>query len=609
MAKSDAPDIVKLEPAQLEELLAKLKGPLSQELYQLVEKCLRTLQWIMGVIEAKNTTIGRLGRMLFGAKTEKTRGLFTPTAQAPCQGTTAASTTQRPKHKGHGRIGAAAYSGAKVVKVPHPKLRPGDPCPECKKGKLRLLKKPAQIVCITAKSLFEATCYQLDKLRCNLCGKLFTATPPPQAVAGKYDPVVGPLIGYMRFGGGVPHYRLERMQADAGVPIPASTQWELMAQCKEPLQSVYDTLATLAAQGHLFHTDDTHMRVQQLAKKTRATIEASITAATQGQLTGNDLASVLAQELASQTSPAIEAAISLAAKALPTHDNGALAQPQNPAKESSPTPQAQGGTPTQPPAKERTGVFTTGVLSEVDNHTIAIFITGHRHAGENIDKLLARRLAGSPPPIQMCDALSRNPSKEFQTILANCLSHGRRQFVDIAQSFPQQCQHVLEELGKVYQFDAQAKQLKLSAQERLLFHQQHSQKIMDDLRQWMGQQLEQKLVEPNSGLGKAYNYMLKHWGPLTLFLRQAGAPLDNNICERALKMAILHPKNSMSYKTINGALLGDMFMSAIHTCRLCVANPLDYLITIRLHAKEVAKQPTKWLPWNYKDALASADTG
>jgi hypothetical protein len=209
----------------------------------------------------------------------------------------------------------------------------------------------------------------------------------------------------------------------------------------------------------------------------------------------------------------------------------------------------------------------------------------------------------------MCDALSRNPSKEFQSILANCLSHGRRQFVDLAQNFPQPCQHVLESLGEVYQHDAQAKEARLSPAARLLFHQEHSQKVMDDLHQWMSQQLDQKRVEPNSGLGQAFRYMLKHWDPLTLFLRQAGAPLDNNLCERALKMAILHRKNSLGYKTQNGARLGDMFMSLIHTCRLCAANPLDYLNALQCHAKQALAHPTQWLPWNYRQALPPLDSG
>jgi hypothetical protein len=121
--------------------------------------------------------------------------------------------------------------------------------------------------------------------------------------------------------------------------------------------------------------------------------------------------------------------------------------------------------------------------------------------------------------------------------------------------------------------------------------------------------LEQKCVEPNSGLGQAINYRLNHWTALTLFLRQAGAPLDNNICERALKLAILHRKNSLGYKTQNGARLGDLFMSLIHTCRLCAGNPLDYLNALQRHAKKAREHPTRWFPWNYKQALPAAETG
>ena len=530
VAKHGAPEIVTLSPPQLEELLASLAGVLPAESYQLIQKLLRTLQWVMGLIEAKQTTIGRLQRLIFGAKTEKTSQLF-PQPPANPQAAAAAAAAPAPKRSGHGRTAATDYTGARRVKVPHPKLHSGDLCPDCKQGKLYLLKRPAQIVRITAQSLFAATRFELEKLRCQLCGKIFTAPPPPEAGLEKYDPNVGPTLGYYRFGGGLPHYRLDKMQTDLGVRLPASTQWELMAKAGQALEPVQEALITLAAQGQLIHNDDTTMRVQSLAREAAA----------------------------------------------------------------------------EPP--ERTGIFTTSLLSEVEGHRIALFITGHRHAGENLDQLLTRRATDAPPPIQMCDALSRNPPKEFQTILANCLSHGRRQFVDIAPDFPRECQHVLESLSEVYKYDAQAKESKLTPEARLGFHQQHSQKPMDELQQWMRQQLEQKLVEPNSGLGQALNYMLNHWTALTLFLRKAGAPLDNNICERALKMAILHRKNSLGYKTQNGARLGDLFMSLIHTCRLCAGNPLDYLNALQSHAKEAREHPTQWFPWNYKQALSAGDTG
>ncbi len=102
--------------------------------------------------------------------------------------------------------------------------------------------------------------------------------------------------------------------------------------------------------------------------------------------------------------------------------------------------------------------------------------------------------------------------------------------------------------------------------------------------------------------------MLKHGEKLTLFLRVAGAPLDNNICERALKKAILHRKNAMFYKTENGARVGDVFMSLIYTCQLCGANPFDYLSELQRHADQLASNPEHWMPWNYQATAITQPT-
>ena len=131
---------------------------------------------------------------------------------------------------------------------------------------------------------------------------------------------------------------------------------------------------------------------------------------------------------------------------------------------------------------------------------------------------------------------------------------------------------------------------------------------MGELRAWLHRQLDERLVEPNSSLGTAISYMLKHWEQLTLFLRVPGAPLDNNICERALKRAILHRKNALFFKTSRGAHVGDLFMSLIHTCQLCGANPFLYLNEVERHADELSSNPDRWMPWNYQETLAAAPT-
>ena len=240
---------------------------------------------------------------------------------------------------------------------------------------------------------------------------------------------------------------------------------------------------------------------------------------------------------------------------------------------------------------------------------IALFFTGHRHAGENLASVLAQRARELGPPLQMCDALARNLPKlpePLEVIVRHCLAHSRRRFVEVVANFPEECRYVLETLGEVYGYDAQARERGMDAEERLHFHQEHSSPVMAGLQTWLRAQFAEKKVEPNSGLGEAITYLLKHWEPLTLFLRRAGAPLDNNVCERALKKAILHRKNSLFYKTKNGARVGDLYMSLIHTCELNNANPFDYLTELQKHAAELAQNPAGWMPWNYRQTLQQA---
>jgi hypothetical protein len=127
---------------------------------------------------------------------------------------------------------------------------------------------------------------------------------------------------------------------------------------------------------------------------------------------------------------------------------------------------------------------------------------------------------------------------------------------------------------------------------------------MTALHAWLTAQLEERRVEPNSGLGRAIRYLLTHWEPLTLFLRKAGAPLDNNIAERALKKAILNRKNAYFYRTENGARVSDLYMSIIHTCELNGINAFDYLTELQSHAADLATASREWLPWNYRETLA-----
>jgi hypothetical protein len=218
--------------------------------------------------------------------------------------------------------------------------------------------------------------------------------------------------------------------------------------------------------------------------------------------------------------------------------------------------------------------------------------------------VLSQRAAELSPPIQMGDALTRNVPEGHTVLASNCLAHGRRKIVDEIDNFPAECRYLLERLHLVYEVDDQCRQEKLSDQQRLSKHQRDSAPVMAEIRQWMEEQFDNKRIEPNSGLGQAFHYLLKRWDKFTLFLQKPGAPLDNNICERALKMAIQNRKSSLFYRSPRGAQVGDIYMTLIHTAELHGDNPFDYLTALQRHAKAVAEKPTEWLPWTYRDTLA-----
>ena len=475
----------------------------------------------------RSMSIKRLLNLLFGSvSSEKTDKLV---AQLEAAGKSTGKSGQKKdkgrgkkkKPKGHGRNGASAFTGTERVQVALKQLSTGDACPCCPNGKGKVYPSsegPKTLVRLRGEAPVQAKVWELERLRCNLCGEVFTAEAPVAAGSEKYDASAGAIISVLKYGCEFPFYRLEQLQSNFGVPLAASTQWGIVSEAAAQLRPVFDELRHQAANGKLLHNDDTSMRVLELMKENRQH-------ATRGD----------PEELVDQ-------------------DNGKQNQKQN--------------------KKKRTGMFTTGIVSVIEEHEIAIFSTGREHAGESLAELMKERTA-TKLPLQMCDALSRNIPKPFETILGNCLTHARRYFVKVVEAFPEQCLFVIEILRDVYKHDEKTRQQKMSPEKRLDYHKEHSAPLMEKLNKWLELQFSDKLVEPNSSLGQAISYMLNHWTKLTLFLRVPGAPLDNNICERILKQAILHRKNALFYKTLNGAAVGDLFMSFIHTCRLHRVNSLD----------------------------------
>lgn len=579
------PDLETIE-LDREELYAKLDQIERVMGSQFAQPFRQLLEWyatLLGILRDKTISIQRLKKLLFGSSSERTSSVLSDssnssaateegTGQQPQTTATATATpsaptsspaatdgsdlgqtsggespassedgndTSREPVPGHGRNPADAYTGCEKVVVTHESLRPGDSCPDCSGGTVYRQSRWAPVVRLKGQAPVGGTVYQLERLRCHLCGKVMTATLPKEAGPDKYDATVVSVIATLRYAEGFPWSRLQRIQKLAGIPLPASTQWELVRDAlPRGIQAAYDHLVWLAAQGDLVFNDDTIMRVVSLIEKKK--------------------------------------------KHEPLRDD----------------------------APDRTGVFTSGIVSHASGRPpIALFFTGPYHSGENLSDVLGKRQDELPPPIQMCDALSSNMPENLRVILANCLAHGRRNFVDVVAHFRTEVTYVLNCLKKVYKTDAEAHKDQLSPDERLRRHQEVSGPVMEELHRWLKKQFDDRNVEPNSSLGEAIRYMLRHWDKLTLFLRVPGAPLDNNTCERALKMAIRHRKNSLFYKTPRGARVGDIYMSLINTCYLAAADPFDYLTQLQRHSERVHASPGDWMPWNYQQQLGNADSG
>ncbi len=559
--KRGNPSIVDVDPAKVQEVLARIRLQIDAADFGLIKGMAETLTFVMDLLRKQRTTIARLRRVFrftsektatvvggtdqgsAGASEETSEATTKPAADAADGSDPAAAAPPRPaeekpkpkpKAKGHGRIATSEYETAQHIPVAHQSLCAGNVCPGCACGTLYDTKAPAQVLRITGQPVLAAVCWDCQRLRCSACGVTYTAPAPKEAQGSKYDESAVSMLALCRYGLGLPHHRLERLQHHLQTPVPASTQWDVLNENAPIFQPILKEMERVAAQGRVIQDDDSYVRILALMGKRRAAL------LKQGKL----------------------------------------------------------------PDPERTGLFTTAALAWTDPGPVVRFYSGRKYAAENVAELLKQRHPALEAPILMSDGLaSRNVPKEPPVIEANCNAHGRRGIVEQIVNFPSECLYVLQMLGKVFAVEARCKADKLSPQQRLEVHQRESGPVMEELHPWLQAQMADKRVEPNSGLGRAYNYLLKRWSKLTLFLRQVGAPLDNNSCERALKMAIRHRRNSLFYHSEHGAQVGDLFMSLIYTAQLHGVNPLDYLTAVLRHAKDVKAHPADWLPWTYRATL------
>lgn len=545
-----APTHLDFTPEQIEALIERLnKQALAKEDYPVLTNLIKAIVWMNFSLQEKRLSIQRL-RSIFGIKTESAKNLakFMEQAQAAEDATSnqadehSADPNQNdeqaedpnasknpPEKKGkHGHRPASDYTQAKTIDVAHESLKRGSPCPSCNKGKLFNL-SPGTVLRLVGQPWLQAEIYRSERLRCAICGKIFTAKLPEEvATESRADSNAKAIVSLLKYRGGVPFYRQGQMQGILGTPISPSEIWEMTEDVADAVQPIYALLCEYASTAELLQNDDTKARILSVIKDRK-------------QRKG-------------------------------TVDED-----------------------------ERTGIFTTAILAVLQNIDvkIALYFTGIKHAGENLDDLLNKRPKGLPIPIQQCDG-GNNIPRHHDTELSNCNAHSRRKFYELVTTWPKIVVKIIGWYSTVF---ANEKLAPADPLLRLKWHQDHSALAMQHIKNYCDDLLKKKEIEPNSSMGKAIAYFNNHWEALTLFLRMPGVPIDNNATERLIKQSVRNRKNAYFYRNETGAKIGDILMSMMETCILNDANPWEYLVAIQEHQKDVRKNPTLWVPWAYRNRL------
>jgi len=543
------PKIVKLSNQDLLDLKEKIRNHDIDEIEDLLIQFIDGLAWLSNKLEQKELTLKKL-KKIFGITTEKVdlnsddqekKGMTgTPpenddknNSDDQNESNNNNGSSNSSKKKGHGKLGAGDYPNANIVDHPNNDLQAGDKCPACGIGTVHELPSGC-IISYVGQPPVTVTKHIYPRLRCNNCLEVFTPWEIEEIRMNRYDSSCIVMTSLMKYGLGLPFYRLEKFQKMLKTPFPASTQWELTEKMMLALYSIFTLLLTLVPNSKKVSIDDTKNRIL-IHQRTDEFIK-------------------------------------------------------------------------------RKGIHTTALIFMLDDKAITLYRTGVKHAGENLATILKDRNKDLLPIIQMADALSRNLPRDIATELCYCLIHARRNFYDLVSPaklqnpetyMEKKCRQIVLIFSRVYFFETIIKANNMDEQQRLEYHQRRSGILLKALLSWCKNVFELKKVEPNSNLGGAINYMLKHQKELTKFLTIPGVPLDNNIAERALKFIILNRKNSLFFKTEYGALVGDVILSLLKTCVDSKENPEQYFTAVINNKDAVKENPQNWLPWNFRETLAT----
>lgn len=455
------------------------------------------------------------------------------------------------KVKGHGRNGSGAYANAKRFVYALTASILGALCAACKVGRLTRYREKV-VVRVVGQPLFGAEVHRFEQARCRNCGRIVRADVPAHVLEGLgtsyvvYDWSACAFLIVMHYFACVPMKRLESLHRGWGLPLADANQWNLIDQTDDYLAPLYRALECLGVQrATRLKLDDTGSEVLSLRQAIRAELSAL-------ELIGASTKDV------------------------------------------------------------RKGINTTSVFLETDEWTVNLFFTGRHHAGELVDRLLTRR--PQPPPgearlVKVTDGASKNfdHQQSDKLLESTCHAHAFLKWRAVKDTHPEEYALAGEVYKGVFDNDDKAKARKLSPDDRMNFHREHSRPLMLKLKAMCEEKVKRKLVEPNSALWDPIHFIINQWPRLTKFYEVPGVPLDTNLVEQSLIIPVRYLAASFAYKTETGAEVGDRMMSLVATARANGVEPVAYLAHCLRHHEELAQRPEDFLPWVYRERLRTRD--
>jgi transposase len=467
------------------------------------------------------------------------------------QASSAATSGQEKKVKGHGRNGASAFVNAKHFLHALAAGMVGALCAACGMGRMTRYREKV-VIRVVGQPLFAAELHHLEQARCRVCGRIVRAQTPTGVREGLgssyavYDWSACAMLVVMHYFAAAPFKRLESLHQGWGIPLPDANLWRLVDESDDLLLPLYRALELHGVQNATsLRIDDTGSMVVALARQIQAEIDAL-------ERLGESTKSV------------------------------------------------------------RTGINATGALLETAQGSIVLFFTGRHHAGEVLDRLLKRRLPGGPRLVKVTDGASKNFDHQHrgELVEATCNAHAFLKFHDLKDKHPTEYALAGEVYKGVFDNDDEAKARRLTPEQRMLLHRERSKPLMEKLKAMCEEKLRGKLVEPTSALWEPLSFIINQWSRLTRFYEEPGVPLDTNLVEQKLIIPVRYLAASFNYQTETGAEVGDRMMSLIATAHANGVEPVAYLTHCLRNHEDLSRSPATYLPWAYRDRdLPRAGTG